>query len=53
MGVVLIPMIVISTIISLICNSDEIKDKNNFKKLVLPPIIIVIAFILLGILLEF
>lgn len=53
MGVILIPIIIILTIISLICNSDEIKDKNNFRKLVLPPIIIVIAFVLLGILLEF
>ena len=52
-GVVLIPIIIISTVISLICNSDEIKDKNNFRKLILPPIIIIISFVLLGILLEF
>ena len=52
-SVVLIPIIIISTIICLICNSDEIKDKNNFRKLILPPIIIIIAFVLLGILLEF
>lgn len=52
-GVVLIPIIIISTIISLICNLDEIKDKNNFRKLILPPIIIIISFVLLGILLEF
>ena len=52
-GVVFIPIIIISTVISLICNSDEIKDKNNFRKLILPPIIIIISFVLLGILLEF
>ena len=52
-GVVLIPIIIISTVISFICNSDEIKDKNNFRKLILPPIIIIISFVLLGILLEF
>ena len=52
-SVVLIPIIIISTIISLICNSDEIKDKNNFRKLIFPPIIIIISFVLLGILLEF
>jgi hypothetical protein len=51
--VVLIPIIIISTVISLICNWDEIKDKNNFRKLILPPIIIIISFVLLGILLEF
>jgi transcriptional regulator with XRE-family HTH domain len=52
-GVVLIPIIIISTVISLICNSDEIKDKNNFRKLILPPIFTIISFVLLGILLEF
>lgn len=52
-AVVLFPIIIISTIISLICNSDEITGKNNFRKLILPPIIIIILFVLLGILLEF
>lgn len=52
-AVVLFPIIIVSTLISLICISDEIKDKNNFRKLILPPIIIIIAFVLLGILLEF
>jgi len=52
-GVILIPVIVISTIISLICNTDEIKEKTNFKRLIIPPIIIIVLFILLGILLEF
>lgn len=52
-AVVLFPIIIISTIISLICNIGEIKDKVNFKKFILPPILIILGFILLGILLEF
>lgn len=52
-AVVLFPLIIISTIISLICNIDEIKDKVNFKKCILPPILIIVGFIFLGILLEF
>ena len=52
-AVVLFPIIIISTIISLICNIDEIKDKVNFKKFILPPILIIVSFIFLGILLEF
>ena len=52
-AVVLFPIIIISTIISLICNIDEIKDKVNFKKFILPPILIIVGFIFLGILLEF
>ena len=52
-AVVLFPIIIISTIISLICNLDEIKEKVNFKKLILPPILIILGFILLGIMLEF
>lgn len=52
-AIVLIPLIIFSTIISLICNIEEIKDKNNFKKLVFPPILIILVTVLLGILLEF
>lgn len=52
-GVVLIPVIIISTIVSLVCNFEEIKNKTNFIKLVIPPIVIIVVFILLGILLEF
>ena len=52
-AIVLIPLIIFSTIISLICNIEEIKDKINFKKLVFPPILIILVTVLLGILLEF
>ena len=51
--VVLFPIIIVSTLISLICNIDEIKEKANFKKFILPPILIILGFILLGIMLEF
>lgn len=52
-AVVLFPIIIISTIISLVCNIDEIKVKTKFKKFILPPILIILGFTLLGILLEF
>ena len=52
-AIVLIPLIIFSTIISLICNIEEIKDKINFKKLVFPPILIILVTVLLGNLLEF
>ena len=51
--VALFPIIIISTIISLICNLDEIKEKANFKKLIFPPILVILGFILFGILMEF
>lgn len=51
-AVVLFPIIIISTLINLICNIEEIKDKTNFKKFILPPILIILGFVLLGILLE-
>lgn len=52
-AVVLFPIIIVSTLISLICNIDEIKEKANFKKFILPPILIILGFILFGIMLEF
>lgn len=52
-AIVLFPIIIISTLINIICNIDDIKDKINFKKLILPPILIIFGFVLLGILLEF
>ena len=52
-AVVLFPIIIVSTLISLICNIDEIKEKANFKKFILPPILIILGFILLGIMFEF
>lgn len=51
-AVVFFPIIIISTIISLICNIEEIKEKSNFKKFIFPPILIILMFILLGILME-
>lgn len=52
-AVVLFPIIIVSTLISLICNIDEIKEKAKFKKFILPPILIILGVILLGIMLEF
>ena len=52
-AVVLFPIIIVSTLLSLICNIDEIKEKAKFKKFILPPILIILGFILLGIMLEF
>lgn len=51
--VVFVPVLIISTMISLICNIEEIKDRTIFKKIIIPPIIILVTFILLGALLEF
>lgn len=51
-AVVLFPIIIVSTLIGLICNIVEIKEKANFKKFILPPILIILGFILLGIMLE-
>ena len=51
--VVLFPLIIISTLITMICNFEEIKEKINFKKLIIPPSLIIGVFVLLGILLEF
>lgn len=52
-AVVFVPVLIISTMISLICNIEEIKDRTSFKKIIIPPIIILVTFILLGVLLEF
>ena len=52
-GVVFFPIIIIMTIISLLCNIEEVKEKNKLAKVLLPPFIIIISFILLGLLLEF
>lgn len=52
-GVVFFPIIIVMTIISLLCNIEEVKEKNKLAKMLLPPFIIIISFILLGLLLEF
>lgn len=52
-GVVFFPIIIVMTIISLLCNIEEVKEKNKLAKVLLPPFIIIISFILLGLLLEF
>ena len=49
----LFPIIIISTLISFISNIEEIKIKNRFLKLILPPMLIIIIFVLIGLLLEF
>ena len=49
----LFPIIIISTLISFISNIEEIKIKNRFLKLTLPPMLIIIIFVLIGLLLEF
>ena len=51
-AVTLFPIIIISTIIALICNNDKIIDKANFKKLMYPPLLIILGFMLLGIIIE-
>lgn len=52
-GVVFFPIIIVMTTISLLCNIEEVKEKNKLAKVLLPPFIIIISFILLGLLLEF
>ena len=49
----LFPIIIISTLISFVSNIEEIKIKNRFLKLILPPMLIIIIFVLIGLLLEF
>lgn len=50
--VILFPLIIITFIVSLICNKEKLKDKENLKQLIIPPVLIIIIFIILGVLLE-